>query len=42
VRQHVGQTQLVLVGTEFRRLQQEQPEIAATIESNLREIAQAA
>jgi CRP-like cAMP-binding protein len=33
---------LVLFGTEFRRLQQELPEIAATIESNLREIAQAA
>jgi CRP-like cAMP-binding protein len=33
---------LVLFGTEFRQLQQELPEIAATIESNLREIAQAA
>jgi voltage-gated potassium channel len=33
---------LVLFGTEFRRLQQEQPEIAARIESALREIAQAA
>ena len=33
---------LVLFGTEFRRLQQELPEIAATIDSNLREIAQAA
>jgi CRP-like cAMP-binding protein len=33
---------LVLFGTEFRQLQQEHPEIAATIESNLREIAQAA
>jgi hypothetical protein len=33
---------LVLFGTEFRQLQQELPEIAATIESNLREITQAA
>jgi CRP-like cAMP-binding protein len=33
---------LVLFGTEFRQLQQEHPEVAATIESNLREIAQAA
>ena len=33
---------LVLFGTEFRRLQQEQPEIAARIESGVREIAQAA
>ena len=33
---------LVLFGTEFRRLQQEHPEIAARIESALREIAQAA
>jgi CRP-like cAMP-binding protein len=33
---------LVLFGTEFRRLQQEQPEIAARIESGLREIAHAA
>lgn len=33
---------LVLFGTEFRQLQQEQPEIAARIESTLREIAQAA
>ena len=33
---------LVLFGTEFRQLQQEHPEIAATIESNLREIARAA
>ena len=33
---------LVLFGTEFRQLQQEHPEIAAAIESNLREIAQAA
>jgi CRP-like cAMP-binding protein len=33
---------LVLFGTEFRRLQQEQPEIAERIESALREIAQAA
>jgi CRP-like cAMP-binding protein len=33
---------LVLFGTEFRQLQQEHPEIAATIESNLRETAQAA
>jgi CRP/FNR family transcriptional regulator, cyclic AMP receptor protein len=33
---------LVLFGTEFRRLQQEYPETAARIESNLREIAQAA
>jgi hypothetical protein len=33
---------LVLFGTEFRRLQQEHPEIAARIESGLREIAQAA
>jgi len=33
---------LELFGTEFRQLQQEHPEIAATIESNLREIARAA
>ena len=33
---------LVLFGTEFRQLQQEQPEIAARIESALRETAQAA
>ena len=33
---------LVLFGTEFRRLQQEQPQIAERIESALREIAQAA
>lgn len=33
---------LVLFGTEFRRLQQEQPEVAERIESALREIAQAA
>jgi CRP-like cAMP-binding protein len=33
---------LVLFGTEFRRLQQEQPEIAARIESGVREIAHAA
>jgi voltage-gated potassium channel len=33
---------LVLFGTEFRQLQQEHPEIAARIESSLREIAQAA
>jgi CRP-like cAMP-binding protein len=33
---------LVLFGTEFRRLQQERPEIADRIESALREIAQAA
>jgi voltage-gated potassium channel len=33
---------LVLFGTEFRQLQQEQPEIAERIESALREIAQAA
>ena len=33
---------LVLFGTEFRRLQQEHPEIAARVESALREIAQAA
>jgi CRP/FNR family transcriptional regulator, cyclic AMP receptor protein len=33
---------LVLFGTEFRQLQQEHPEIAARIESALREIAQAA
>jgi CRP-like cAMP-binding protein len=33
---------LVLFGTEFRRLQQEHPELAAQIETNLREIAQAA
>jgi CRP-like cAMP-binding protein len=33
---------LVLFGTEFRQLQQECPEIAARIESGLREIAQAA
>jgi voltage-gated potassium channel len=33
---------LVLFGTEFRRLQQEHPELAAEIETNLREIAQAA
>jgi voltage-gated potassium channel len=33
---------LVLFGTEFRRLQQEHPDIAARIESGLREIAQAA
>ena len=30
---------LVLFGTEFRRLQQEQPEIAARLESGLREFA---
>ena len=33
---------LVLFGTEFRQLQQEYPEIAARVESGLREIAQAA
>jgi CRP-like cAMP-binding protein len=33
---------LVLFGTEFRQLQQEHPEIAAEIESALREAAQAA
>jgi voltage-gated potassium channel len=33
---------LVLFGTEFRRLQQEYPQLAARIESGLREIAQAA
>jgi voltage-gated potassium channel len=33
---------LVLFGTQFRQLQQEYPEIAARIESGLREIAQAA
>ena len=33
---------LVLFGSEFRRLQQEYPEIAAQIESALRETAQAA
>ena len=33
---------LVLFGTEFRRLQQEYPEIAERIESALREIARAA
>jgi hypothetical protein len=33
---------LVLFGTEFRRLQQEYPELAERIESNLRETAQAA
>jgi CRP/FNR family transcriptional regulator, cyclic AMP receptor protein len=33
---------LVLFGTEFRRLQQEHPEVAAQIERNLREIARAA
>lgn len=33
---------LVLFGTEFRRLQQEFPELAAQIESNLRATAQAA
>ena len=33
---------LVLFGTEFRQLQQEYPEIAARIESGLREIARAA
>jgi CRP-like cAMP-binding protein len=33
---------LVLFGTEFRRLQQEHPELAARIESQLRETAQAA
>lgn len=33
---------LVLFGTEFRQLQREYPEIAARIESGLREIAQAA
>jgi CRP/FNR family transcriptional regulator, cyclic AMP receptor protein len=33
---------LVLFGTEFRRLQQEHPEIAGRIESALRETAQAA
>lgn len=32
---------LVLFGTEFRRLQQEHPEIAARIETGLRETAQA-
>jgi CRP-like cAMP-binding protein len=33
---------LVLFGTEFRRLQQEYPELAVQIESALRETAQAA
>src|SRR5262245_8838121 len=33
---------LVLFGTEFRKLQQEHPELAAQIETNLRETAQAA
>ena len=33
---------LVLFGTEFRRLQQEYPEIAERIESALRDIAHAA
>jgi voltage-gated potassium channel len=33
---------LVLFGTEFRQLQQQHPEIAARVESALREIAQAA
>lgn len=33
---------LVLFGTEFRRLQQEYPELAAQVESALRETAQAA
>lgn len=33
---------LVLFGTEFRRLQQEYPELAARVDSGLREIAQAA
>jgi CRP-like cAMP-binding protein len=33
---------LVLFGTEFRRLQQEYPELAVRIESGIREIAQAA
>jgi CRP-like cAMP-binding protein len=33
---------LVLFGTEFRQLQREYPEMAARIESGLREIAQAA
>jgi voltage-gated potassium channel len=33
---------LVLFGTEFRRLQQEHPELATRIESGVREIAQAA
>jgi CRP-like cAMP-binding protein len=33
---------LVLFGTEFRQLQQEYPDLAAQIESGLREIAQAA
>jgi CRP-like cAMP-binding protein len=33
---------LVLFGTEFRQLQQEFPELAAQIDSGLREIAQAA
>jgi CRP-like cAMP-binding protein len=33
---------LVLFGTEFRRLQQEYPELAAQIENRLREVAQAA
>jgi CRP-like cAMP-binding protein len=33
---------LVLFGTEFRRLQQEYPELAAQIESRLRETARAA
>jgi CRP/FNR family transcriptional regulator, cyclic AMP receptor protein len=33
---------LVLFGTEFRRLQQEYPELAAQIETQLRETAQAA
>jgi hypothetical protein len=33
---------LELFGTEFRQLQQEHPEIAATIESNLRETARVA
>ncbi len=33
---------LVLFGTEFRRLQQEYPELAAQIETRLREVVQAA
>jgi voltage-gated potassium channel len=33
---------LVLFGTEFRQLQQEHPEIAARVESALREVAQTA
>jgi len=33
---------LVLFGTEFRRLQQQYPELATQIESTLREVAQAA